>query len=105
MNKLEYQKKAKKLVTLWILTIVPVYLYFGFQKFSIQYTQEMVDLYGILAFILIAVFFYPILLRINKYAQLGEMMRLAKISKLLILLFRGVLIIAPFAFFLMYIMF
>lgn len=105
MDKFDYQKKAKRLSVLLLILFVPVYVYSGFRRFSVPNNQEVLDWYGIVAFAFILVVVYPILCRINKYAQLGELNQLNKLSKLLILLVRGILVLAPFAFALTYIMF
>lgn len=105
MDKFDYQKKAKRLLILLIILFIPLYIYSGFQRFSVPNNQELWDWHGIAAYALILVVFYPVLHRINKYAQLGEMNQLYKLSKLLILMIRSILILAPFAFVLTYIMF
>ena len=105
MDKFDYQKKAKSLFVLLLILFVPVYIFSGFRRFSVPNNQEVWDWYGIAVFALVFVIFYPVLHRINKYAQLGEMEQLSKISKLLILVMRVMLILAPFAFALTYIMF
>lgn len=105
MSKLENQKKAKKLSALLVALVVPVYFYSGFQRFSVQHNKAIVDWCGIFVFLFAALIIYPILHRINVYSQLGEMKYLSIISKFLFLLLRGIFILAPFAFFLTYIMF
>lgn len=97
MDKLEYQKKAKILTALLLIILVPLYLYSGFRAFNDYYSHASVAWYSIFIFILIIVFFYPLLLRIHKYAQLGNMNNLAKISKIFIFLLRGIIILAPVA--------
>ena len=73
MNKAEQQKKAKRLFVIWILSVIPVYIYSGFLKYTMETSQRISDIHTILLIAVIGIYYFPMLLKIKKEATQGEL--------------------------------
>lgn len=98
MDQATQQKKAKRLFVIWILSVIPVYLYSGFRKYAMDTPQQITDIYTILMIVVIGIYYFPMLLQINKEAKKGELRWLVICTRILLFMFGGVLLLSPIAF-------
>ena len=98
MDQVTQQRKAKRLFVVWIFLVLPVYLYSGWRKFATDVPQLTTDIYTILLIVAIGVFYFPMLLKINKEAKKGKLRWLVICTRILLFMFGGVLLLSPIAF-------
>ena len=98
MDQATQQKKAKRLFGIWILSVIPVYIYSGFLKYTMETSQRISDIHTILLIAVIGIYYFPMLLKIKKEATQGELKWLVICTRILLFLFGGVLLLSPIAF-------
>ena len=91
------QRKAIRMFSIWMLSIVPVYIYSGLRWYAADAVPENYDMFTILLLALMGIYYFPMMLRVYRLAKRSEINWLVACSKVLLFLMGGVLILSPIA--------
>lgn len=94
MNKLaeEYKQKAKRLLTVWVVSYILLgilsNIYAIYQRVVNQYNPiAMLSKYQLFSLFIMIFYFLPLLFYVIRFAKLGGMKKLYRISRIVFLLF------------------